>query len=411
MSDSPTRRQAYFGLGVLSLINLLNYTDRYILPSVMTKVLAEFQLTKTEGGLLATTFMVVYMIASPLGGYLGDRVPRRFLIAAAIALWSLATIGSGLASTFALLLVARALTGIGEAGYGTVAPPLISDLFKKEHRSRMLAYFYTAMPLGAALGYKLGGTVSETHSWQMAFYVGGAPGIVLAVAALFLPEPKRGAMDDEPPPARVPFALGLKQLITNPPFLIATAALTLMTFSIGGLSMWMPTFLELERNLSGSEASNFLGVTTVIGGLVGTLVGGKLGDVLEKRQVGGSIMMSGVGLMVAAPLMVGAAMTTSRPMLWVYLLGAQFFIFLNNGPLNAAIVNHVATPIRAFAFGLNVLTIHALGDAASPTVIGAISDHSSLGTAILLNAVPVALGGMVLLAGLRYFQPPVTARV
>jgi MFS family permease len=397
-------------LGVLSVINLLNYLDRYILPSVMAKVQSEFHLNDTQGGLLATTFMAVYMIASPIGGYLGDRVPRRFLIAGAVAIWSLATIGSGLASSFVFLLVARAMTGVGEAGYGTVAPPLISDLFKKENRSRMLAYFYTAMPLGAALGFTLGGEIGEKHSWQMAFYIGGAPGILLAIAALFLPEPKRGAMDDEAPAEHPPLALGFKKLLTNGPFLIATAGLTLMTFSIGGLSMWMPKFLETERGFASSEAGHFLGVTTVIGGLVGTLVGGRLGDVLEKRKMGGSVMMSGVGLLLAAPLMVGAALATSRPMLWACLLGAQFFIFLNNGPLNAAIVNHVPTTIRAFAFGLNVFTIHAFGDAASPTLIGVISDHSSLATAILLNAVPVALGGFVLLAGLRYFTQPARPR-
>ncbi|MBX7113486.1 MAG: MFS transporter [Myxococcaceae bacterium] len=403
VSTAPTRRQAYFGLGVLSVINLLNYLDRYILPSVMTRVQHAFQLTNAQGGLLATTFMAVYMVASPVGGYLGDRMPRRFLIAGAVAIWSLATIGSGLAASFAMLLVARAMTGVGEAGYGTVAPPLISDLFKKEHRSRMLAYFYTAMPLGAALGFTLGGEIGERHSWQMAFYVGGAPGLLLAVAALFLPEPKRGAMDEGPPTPQPAFAAGFKALITNPPFLVATAGLTLMTFSIGGLSMWMPKFLEIERGFASSEAGHFLGVTTVIGGLVGTLVGGRLGDLLERRKVGGSVMMSGAGLLLAAPMMVGAALATSRPMLWACLLGAQFFIFLNNGPLNATIVNHVPTSMRAFAFGVNVFTIHALGDAASPTVIGLISDKSSLATAILLNAVPVALGGFVLLAGLRFF--------
>lgn len=153
-----------------------------------------------------------------------------------------------------------------------------------------------------------------------------------------------------------------------------------------------------------------MGVTTVIGGLVGTLVGGRLGDVLERRKLGGSVMMSGAGLLLAAPLMVGAALATSRPMLWACLLGAQFFIFLNNGPLNAAIVNHVPTSIRAFAFGINVFAIHALGDAASPTLIGVISDHSSLATAILLNALPVALGGLVLLAGLRFFTQPAALR-
>ena len=395
-----TRGRAYYGLAILSVINLLNYTDRYILAGVMKKVQDAFHLSDSEGGLLATTFMVVYLAASPVGGYLGDRMPRRVLIGAAVLLWSLATIASGLASTFLLLIIARALTGVGEAGYGTVAPAFISDLFKKEERSRMLAFFYTAMPLGAAAGFMLGGFLGDHYGWHAAFFVGGAPGIVLGIMAFFLPAPKRGGMDDEPH-VQVPFLDGLKALATNGRFWLVTAGLTLMTFSIGGLSNWMPKFLEAERGFSGTDAGFYLGVTTVIGGFVGTLAGGVLGDRVERKVRGGAVIMSGVGLVLAAPMMILAVQAQSRAVLLGALLVAQFLIFLNNGPLNAAVVNAVSPGFRAFAFSINTMTLHLLGDAASPTAIGWISDQSSLGTAIQLNAVPVVAGGLVLLIGSR----------
>ena len=153
MSTTQTSSsRASFALGVLTLVNLLNYTDRYIVAGAMKEMQSKFSLDDTSGGLLATTFMVVYMLASPLGGFLGDRLPRRLLIGAAVLIWSLATIASGLATSFLMLVIARAATGVGEAGYGTIAPSFISDLFKPERRSRMLAIFYTAMPLGAAAG-------------------------------------------------------------------------------------------------------------------------------------------------------------------------------------------------------------------------------------------------------------------
>jgi MFS family permease len=398
---------AYYGLGVLSLINLLNYLDRYILAGVMVKVQDQFHLTDAEGGSLATTFMLVYMCASPLGGYLGDRMPRRVLICAAVMIWSLATIGSGLAGTFGLLVLARAATGVGEAGYGTIAPSFISDLFPKERRSRMLAIFYTAMPLGAAAGFMLGGAIGDAYSWHAAFFIGGAPGIALAILALFLPEPERGAMDEGPKQPAIPLSAGLRALLGNRRFWFATAGLTLMTFGVGGLSNWMPKYLSSERGFTGGEAGLYLGATTVLGGLLGTIVGGFLGDRLDRRRGGGGVALSAVGLVIAAPLMFGCVLIDGRVALGLMLFLAQFFIFLNNGPLNAAIVNSVPPHLRAFAFGIATLTLHLLGDAASPTVIGWISDHSSLGMAIKLNALPVLLGGVVLFLGLRHFVQPV----
>jgi MFS family permease len=399
-------KRAYFALGVLSIINLVNYLDRYILAGVMPHLQKTFDLNDTQGGQLATVFMVVYMCASPAGGFLGDRMPRRLLIGVSVIVWSLATLGSGLAATFGMLLLARAFTGVGEAGYGTVAPSVLSDLFKKEQRSKMLAVFYTAMPLGAAFGFAIGGTMAEKVSWQSAFFAGGVPGLLLGAVAFFMPEPERGAMDEAHERVQVPFVEGLRALAGNARYWLCVAGLTLMTFSIGGLSIWMPKYLSAERGFSSSEAGLALGATTVVGGLVGTLLGGFMGDRLDRRMAGGGVLLSGIGLLAAAPFMVGAVLLQDKAALLICLLLTQICVFLNNGPLNAAIVNVVPSSLRAFAFGISMMVLHLLGDAASPTVIGWISDQSSLGTAILLNAVPVALGGLVLLPALTLFRRP-----
>jgi MFS family permease len=408
-APAPAARGAVFTLSVLSVVNLFNYLDRYIVAGVLPKVETTFNLGHDEAGLLGTIFMVVYMCASPLGGFLGDRVPRRFLVAGSVFLWSLATAASGLAGSFAVLLIARAVTGIGEAGYGTVAPAMISDLFKKEVRTRVLSFFYAAIPLGAAAGFVLGGTISEHHSWNMAFFVGGAPGLLLAGLALFLAEPKRGAMDEGSPAAKVPFGVGIRQLSKNRMFWLATAGQTAMTFSIGGLAYWMPTFLEKERGMSGTTAGLALGAVTVVAGLLGTLVGGVLGDWLDRRRPHGGLRLSGWGLALAAPLMVGAALSTTPLVLFTCLFAAQFLVFLNNGPLNAAVVNAVPPAFRAFAVGVNIFCIHLFGDAASPTAIGWVGKVSTLGTAIEVNALPVLLGGVVLLLGLRFASAPPAA--
>jgi MFS transporter, Spinster family, sphingosine-1-phosphate transporter len=393
-----------YALFILSLINLVNYLDRYIVTVALPHIQRDFQLDNTQAGLLGSFFMVVFMLASPISGFLGDRVPRRFLVAGGVLLWSLATGASGLASTFAALMVARACVGIGEAGYGAVAPSIISDLFPREQRTRVLSIFYIAIPVGAAAGYGLGGWLSNAYSWHVAFYAGGVPGIILAVMAFFMPEPQRGAMDGPDAQKKLPFLVGLKGLGRNPAFWWTTSGYTLMTFSIGGLAFWLPSFLVNERGISLDRAGFLSGAVTALAGLSGTIAGGWLGDRMDQRMPGGGLRMSGVGLLLAAPLMFLSVMVSAQAPMFAIIFMAQFLIFLNSGPINAAIVNGVPPAFRAFAMGLNVLFIHMLGDALSPTVIGKLADVSSLALAIQVNAIPVLLGGLALLMAGKAFR-------
>jgi len=222
-----------------------------------------------------------------------------------------------------------------------------------------------------------------------------------------VPEPRRGATDEGPPPLKVPFKVGLRRLRGNATYWTAVAALTLMTFSIGGLANWMPSFLELERGVNPEMAGLYFGAITAVAGIIGTLVGGWLGDVADRRSTTGGMSLSGWGLLLAVPLMAVVARAQSPTIIFSAVAGAQFFIFLNNGPLNAAIVSAVPADVRSFAVGLSVLAYHALGDAISPPVIGMIADRSSLGMAILLNAIPVGLGGLLLVVGGHALGQPV----
>jgi MFS family permease len=402
----PDARAGY-ALLLLTLINLVNYLDRYIVASALPAIKAELGINDTQAGLLGSLFIVVLMLASPLGGYLGDRVPRKMMVAGAVILWSLATGASGLATTFMGLLIARSIIGIGEAGYGAVAPSMISDLYPRELRTRVLSYFYVAIPLGAAAGFGLGGWLSNSYSWHTAFFAGGAPGLLLGAMAFFMPEPQRGAMDGPDAQTKMPFLVGLKGLTGNKAFWATTAGYTLMTFSIGGLAYWMPSYMERERGMPGGMASFIFGAITAVAGVLGTLAGGRLGDWLDRKREGGGLGLSGVGLMLAAPCMFIAVNLESNWAMFAAIALAQFLLFLNSGPINAAIVNCVPPAFRAFAMGLNVLCIHLLGDAISPTLIGRISDMSNLTTAIELNAAPVLLGGVALLIGAKLFHEAV----
>ncbi len=398
---------AAYALGVLTFINFINYLDRYLVPGALTRIEDGLGIAHAQAGVLQTAFIVVYTVAAPLGGYLGDRYPRRWVLAGSIFLWSLATLGSGLAWSFATLVVTRALVGVGEAGYGTVSPGLIADFYPPSHRTRALSIFYVAIPVGSALGYVLGGWLANAFSWQTAFFVGAVPGMIAAAMALRVREPHRGATEAvEPEQTRLPMREGLRELRHNAYYWVSVAGLTLMTFSIGGLSVYMPAFLERERGVSGAQAGIWFGAVAAVAGLVGTLVGGVLGDRAERKSRTGGLWVSGIGMLLAAPFMVWTARAGSIPVILGAAFLAMFLVFLNNGPLNNAIVSAVPPLFRSFAVGLSVLAYHLLGDAISPPIIGWVGDRLSLGTAIALNAIPVALGGLVLMVGARLLHVP-----
>ena len=401
---------AGYALGVLTFINLLNYLDRYLVAGVLPRIEESLHIEHAQAGTLQSIFIVVYMLVAPLGGYLGDRYPRRWVLAVSILVWSLATAGAGLATTYGVLLMSRAIVGVGEAGYGTVSPGLIADFYPFHERTRALSVFYTAIPVGSALGYVLGGWIGNTWSWHAAFFVGGIPGLLAAVLALQMREPARGATEEGPATGatKMSFLTGIRELRSNAFYWVSVAGLTLMTFSIGGLAVFMPTFLEQERGVPPKEAAIVFGALLCVSGLVGTLVGGVLGHQAEKRSATGGLWLSGVGMLLAAPFMVWTAFAASVPIIFAAAFVAMFLVFLNNGPLNNAIVSAVPPHFRSFAVGLSVLCYHALGDAISPPIIGLIGDRSTLGIAIALNAIPVFVGGLLLVVGARVLHRPVT---
>jgi len=234
---------------LLLAINLFNYIDRQILAAVLPKIEVEFLRDdpdpKTKLGLLTAAFLVAYMLFSPIFGWLGDRMSRWLLVAFGVILWSLASGGSGLATGFVVLLLTRCLVGVGEAAYGPAAPTLISDLYPVERRGSVLAWFYAAIPVGGALGYVLGGAVAGTAlGWRGAFYLVVPPGILLGIICFFMREPRRGQADAGSTRPRK--SAGLKDyllLAKIPSYVLDTLGMTALTFAVGGIAAWMPTYL------------------------------------------------------------------------------------------------------------------------------------------------------------------------
>lgn len=392
-------------LALLTAINTLNYIDRSVLWAVQPLIKQEFNtVSDAQIGLLTTTFFWFYMCAAPFIGYLGDRYSRRHIISVGIMIWSGFTFLSAVTHTFNELMIRHIVVGIGEASYASIAPTLVADLFPPERRGRMMAIFSAGLPFGTAVGYLLGGIMGQHfHNWRPPFLVAGIPGFLLAVAFWFLPEPPRGNTEVVDASA---VRTTLPGLLRNGAFVAATLGLAMYTFAMGGLQAWIPTFLTRVRSLSLEKANLIFGAITCFNGIVATLIGGWFGDRLLKRYAGAYYSFSGVVMLISVPLMIMAIYLTGQVM-FPAIFVAEFFLLLNTGPINAALVNSVGPAIRATAMAINIFVIHLLGDAFSPYLIGKISDISSLQTGFWATFVAAGLSGVILIYGAK-FAPRLT---
>ena len=406
----PTLRAAWTALALLTALNLLNYTDRYILAGVQPLVQRAFHLNDERIGALTFAFFITYMVAAPLTGWLGDRFPRKPLIIAGALLWSLLTLSTAMVHTYGELYLRHALVGIGEASFGIYAPALLSDYWPPEQRNRILTIFYLSLPVGAALGYILGGTLGQAYGWRMPFYVAAVPGLLVVVLVwIWMREPARGASEPggQGTPKLEQYRAAALALARNPAYWTATLGMAMMVFSMGGISVWMPTFLYRHGHYSLSTASQILGGITVFDGIAGTWLGGWMAQRWLKRNHAALYLLSAWSVLLAAPF---ALLTFfgPRPAMVPCLAIAEFLLFLNTGPLNAAIVNAVSAPIRSTAIAIELFMIHALGDAPSPRIIGWVSDHASLRMGLGVTLIALLASGALLFAGAR-FAPPVDA--
>jgi MFS transporter, Spinster family, sphingosine-1-phosphate transporter len=399
-------------LFLLLVINLFNYIDRQVLAALEPDIRATFfaagdinAMTKT--GLLGDAFFVTYMVSAPILGLLADRFSRWIIIGSAVILWSLASGGSGLAATFAILFATRICVGIGEGGYGPAAPTILSDLFPIETRGRIMAIFCAAIPVGSALGYVIGGLIGAHLGWRWAFYLVAPPGLLLGLLCFWQRDP-RVAADQLVQKALRRGVRDYLELFRTRSYLINCIAMTLMTFVTGGLGFWVPAYLRY-RNQSPDVGMTIFGLITVVAGLVSTLLGGVIADKLRSRFAGSYFWVSGIGMLIACPFFI-ATLYIPFPAAWITMFLAIFFLFLNTGPSNTALANVSLPAVRATAFAANIFVIHALGDVQAFWLLGYIGGHTNMHVAFLFVSGIILLSGVAWLIGVKYL-PEDTAAV
>ncbi|XP_028171251.1 protein spinster isoform X3 [Ostrinia nubilalis] len=373
----------YMTVGILCFVNLINYMDRFTLAGVLADVKKEFNIGDDYAGLLQTVFVVAYMVFAPIFGYLGDRYSRRAIMAFGVALWSLTTFVGSFIPNYAWFAVFRGLVGIGEASYSTIAPTIISDLFVGNVRTKMLAFFYFAIPVGSGMGYIVGSEAgAAADNWRVGLRVTPFLGAVaVALIIWVMRDPERGAAEDSHMKPSS-YSDDLRSLVRNPSFMLSTLAFTCVAFVTGALAWWGPQFIYLglkmqnDVDITLERVSLIFGVITMLSGLLGVPLGAWLGTSLVKRFPRAHPVICGAGLLLSAPAM-GLGMLLADGSF--YAPFALMFIGEVALNLNWAIVADmslyvVIPPRRSTAEAFQILISHMLGDAGSPYLVGVISE-------------------------------------
>jgi predicted MFS family arabinose efflux permease len=372
-------------LAILTLVNFGNYVDRQIIFSLFPAIRRDFGLTFTQLGELATAFTVVLSLATLPLAMVADRFSRRAVIGAGVLFWSAATFLSGLAGSFRSLLVARGMVGIGEAAYTPAGAAIISATFPKQVRARVQGVFDVGMFIGGATGIALGGIVAQWLGWRPAFFLVGAPGLVLGLTAFHLPEPARQAGEE-----RVP----LKSLLHIPAYMMIVVSGLFSAFAGYAYIAWGPALVQEYKGFSPRESGIILGSTIVVAGMAGIMTGATLSDRLARTTAWGRAAIIPVGFFIAAPLSYFALSATSKLQFTILFGLGTFFLSWYHGPTTATIHDLVPERGRATALGLYYFLINLLSMAMAPLVVGKLADRYTLIVALRAAVAAQIIGGI-----------------
>jgi MFS family permease len=294
----------------------------------------------------------------------------------------------------------RVLVGIGEASYASISPSLISDAWEPSRRNNALSLYYTAIPVGCALGFILGGIIAANWGWRYAFYLAGAPGLLLALSILPFKEPLRGESEAiVTPVVRGPGVADLLGLFNNGRYVLTVGGYIAYTFALGAFSFWGPTFLEKAHGFSTVRADSLFGGIIIVTGLVGTLLGGVLATLWRKKHVAGYAWLISLTTLVAIPSSFLALTAVRTDITIATLTFSILLLFMSTGPVNTLILESVSVNLRSSAMALSIFLIHLFGDLWSPEIVGRLADWLGQDLKKSMLILPTAL----LVSGLLWF--------
>jgi predicted MFS family arabinose efflux permease len=373
-------------LPLLTLINFFNYLDRQVVYGMTPLIGASFGLSKAALGSLAFANLIVFAFASLASGPIADKIGPRKVIFFGVLVWSIATIGSALSTSFPMLLFFRALVGVGEGAYGPSANTLLCADAPPGKRGRAMGIYNVGMALGGTIGLALGAMLAPVIGWRGVFWIAGGPSVLLALGAAFVSAPDRLPR---------PTALPARSYLLSPTYLLALAGGILATFGASGLIFWSRWLVVEERHFTVLTGSVFMAATGLVCGAGGVIVGGYAGDRFSKRAHGGHALAIGLSMLMALPVGVAALLITNKPIFMVMTAATVFLLSVYNGP-SAAVVDELGPPQFAatlqavFLFG-----IHVLGNSTAPLALGWVADRSTVAMALQLAIAAFGLSGVL----------------
>lgn len=402
-ASASASRYAWYILFILTLVQIVNYIDRQIIPPLLKPIQDELSLSNTAVGFLGTAFMLVHSLAAIPLGVLADRVARRKIIAAGVGFWSLATAGAGFASSYSHLLLARGAVGVGEAAYAPAATSLLSDLFPARMWAKVIGIFNLGLVIGAALGLVLGGVLSEKLGWRACFFVVGLPGLLLTVVVWLFREPARSHLTEPAKWADIVQVLHIKS------FWLVIAGAASVTFAAGALVHFLPKLVTEVYAVPSSQAAIRL-TPIVIAAFLGVIAGGVIADWLQQRFAAGRALTMAVAFLLGAPFLYWGLYAPTLGQFIAAGFIATFFMSFYHGPVAAIVTDLVPPSLRATAIAFYMFAIHILGDMPSPVIVGFLSDviageqasastmTEALRQAMLLCVAATALSGIIFAA-------------
>jgi len=374
-------------LPLLTLLNYFNYLDRQVVYGMSDKIMSTFQINHSQFGWLALVNLMVFAIASAVSGPLADRIGPRKVIFSGVAVWSAATIASAFCHSFWLLLVCRAVVGVGEGAYGPSANALLIAAAPPDKRGRALGIYNIGMAFGATTGLVLGNALASTIDWHHVFLIAGGPSVLLAISVAFLAAPARLIR---------PVKLPARAYVLAPTYLIALAGGILSTFGASGLVVWSRAMIVDERHFSITVANIYMAGVGVFCGIGGVVAGGYLGDALTRRVGrGGHALAIGISLLLAVPFGVVSLLITNHPGFMVLTAISVFLLSVYNGPA-AAVIDELgpakfAATLQAFA----MFWIHVIGNAPAGYAVGLIADRSTVALALQSTIAAMGVAGVL----------------
>ena len=387
----PPSSQAWRALAVLCLVYLLNFLDRTLIFILFPLLKKELVFSDLQLALLgSTSFVIFYTTLGLPFGRLSDRVSRKKLIAAGLAVWSLFSGLTGFCDHFWSLFLCRLMVGVGEATLGPAAMSLLSDLFPKQRRATAQSIYSAGIPLGAAAAFFLGSHIGAAWGWRTAFYGLGFPGLLLAGLVLTLPDPPRGQTEGLREAPRSPRALlGIGPLRWH------VAGYALMAVAGNSLSMWVPSFLARAYTVPLPMIGNLSGGSMAISGGLATALGGAVADRWRRDQgPAGRMRFSAALALLCVPLWLGLALSGSVPVMFACFFGLAGAGLAWLGPAAADVHDLVGPELRGIGIAAYFLVVNVVGYGLAPPAMGALSD--ALGSA----AQPLQMRWMLLICPL-----------